>query len=157
MCGGYVAEASIQINSVKRSILYVENINSVLMRLFGMLSLHADQQLSSQQNLENKMTPQYLYKILSVEDWKKSQSMDVVKLTDADQDFIHLAREGQLDRIVGKYWDKAPEYVVLKIDTKKLPGKLVFEASPGGENKHYHLYDGSMPLKAVVESKTIKK
>jgi len=29
MCGGYVAEASIQINSVKRSIWYVENIDYV--------------------------------------------------------------------------------------------------------------------------------
>jgi uncharacterized protein (DUF952 family) len=83
--------------------------------------------------------------------------MEVVKLNEADQDFIHLAREDQLDRIVGKYWDKNPEYVVLKIDTKKLPGKVVFEANPGGENKYYHLYDGSIPLKAVVESKIIRK
>lgn len=128
-----------------------------LMCLFGMLSLHANQQLSLQQNLENEMTPQYLYKVLSVEDWKKSQGMESVKLTDADQDFIHLARENQLDRIVGKYWDKVPEYVVLKIDTTKLPGKLVFEANLGGENKYYHLYDGSIPLNAVVESKRIKK
>jgi uncharacterized protein (DUF952 family) len=128
-----------------------------LMCLFGMLSLHANQQLSIQQNLENETTPQYLYKVLSVEDWKKSQSLESVKLTDADYDFIHLAREDQLERIVGKYWDKVPEYVVLKIDTTKLPGKLVFEANPGGENKYYHLYNGSIPLKTVVESKTIKK
>lgn len=127
------------------------------MSLLGMLSLHASQQLPLQQNLENKMTPQYLYKVLSVEDWKKSQSMEVVKLTDADQDFIHLARDDQLDRIVRKYWDKAPEYIVLKIDTTKLPGKLVFEANPGGENKYYHLYGGSIPLKAVIESKIINK
>jgi uncharacterized protein (DUF952 family) len=128
-----------------------------LMCLFGMLSLHADQPLPFQQNLENKMTPQYLYKVLSSEDWKKSQGMEVVKLTDADRDFIHLAKGDQLDRIVGKYWDKVPEYVVLKIDTKKLPGKLVFEANPGGENKYYHLYGSSIPLKSVVESKIIKK
>ena len=103
------------------------------------------------------MIPQYLYKVVSVEDWKKSQNLESVKLTDADQDFIHLAREDQLDRIVGKYWDKVPEYVVLKIDTTKLLGKLVFEANPGGENKYYHLYGGSIPLQAVVESKIIKK
>lgn len=128
-----------------------------LMCLFGMLTLHANQQLPLQQNLENEMTPQYLYKVLSVEDWQKSQGMRSIKLTAADQDFIHLAREDQLDRIVGKYWDKVPEYVVLKIDAAKLPGKLVFEANPGGENKYYHLYDGSIPLKAVVDSKLIKK
>lgn len=127
-----------------------------LMCFLGMLSLHADQQVFFQENLEN-MTQQYLYKVLSIEDWKKSQSMEEVKLADADQEFIHLAREDQLDRIVGKYWDTAREYVVLKIDTKKLPGKLVFEANPGGENKYYHLYGGSIPLNAVVESTIIRK
>lgn len=123
-----------------------------LMCLFGILPLHA-----TQQNLSNEMTPQYLYKVLSVEDWKASQGMESVKLTDADREFIHLSREDQLDRIVGKYWDKAPEYVVLQIDTTKLPGKLVFEANPGGENKYYHLYGGSISLKSVVGSKIIKK
>lgn len=103
------------------------------------------------------MTPQYLYKILPVENWKKNRGMDSAKLTDADQDFIHFAREDQLDRIVGKYWDKVPEYVILKIDIAKLPGKLIFEANPGGENKYYHLYGGSIPLEAVIESKIIKK
>jgi uncharacterized protein (DUF952 family) len=63
------------------------------------------------------MTPQCLYKILSIKDWRISQSMDVVDLTDADQDFIDLAREDQLDKISKKYWDKDPEYVLLKIDT----------------------------------------
>ena len=77
-----------------------------------MLSLHADQHLGSQQYLESTMDPKYLYKVLSVENWKKSQIMAVVKLTDADHDFIHLAREGQLDRILKKYWDTVPEYVV---------------------------------------------
>ena len=132
-------------------------ITLFLMCLFGMRLLHAHQETSLQDNFQNEMTPQYLYKVISVEDWTKSQGKESVKLTDADQDFIHLAREDQLGRIVGKYWDKVPEYVVLKIDTKKLPGKLVFEANPGGENKYYHLYEGSIPLKAVVGSKVIKK
>lgn len=128
-----------------------------LMCLFGMISIHANQQLSLQKNLENEMTPQYLYKVLSVEDWQKSQSMGSVKLAVADEDFIHLAREDQLNRIVEKYWDKIPEYVVIKIESTKLSGKLVFETNPGGENKYYHLYNGSIPLKAVIEAKIIKK
>lgn len=70
---------------------------------------------------------------------------------------FHLPRKDQLDRIIRKYWDKVSEYVVLKIDKKKMAGKLFFEANPGGENKYYHLYGGSIPLKAVVESKIIKK
>ncbi len=103
------------------------------------------------------MTPQYLYKVLSVEDWKESQGMESVKLAAADHDFIHLSTEDQLNRIVEKYWGNVPEYVVLKIDTTKILGKLVFEANPGGNNKYYHLYNGSIPLSAVVKSNTIKR
>lgn len=53
-----------------------------LICLFGMLSLHADQQFPYEQNFEKKITLQYLYKVLSVEDWKKSQSMELVKCCD---------------------------------------------------------------------------
>jgi uncharacterized protein (DUF952 family) len=38
---------------------------------------------------------------------------------------------------------------VLKLDVKSLPGKLVYESNPGGETKYWHLYHGSIPLKAV--------
>ncbi len=100
-------------------------------------------------------TPKYLYKVLSVENWKASDK--TVKLSSEDDAFIHLSTEDQLDRIVGKYWAQVPEYVILKIDTSKLPGKLLFEANPGGENKYYHLYNGSIPLNSIVESKTVKR
>lgn len=95
--------------------------------------------------------PQFLYKILSLKDWEKSQSRNTILLPKDDEAFIHLSREDQLDRIIEKYWSKTPEYVVLKIDVKLLPGRLAFEANPGGTNKYYHLYGGSIPVKAVVE------
>jgi uncharacterized protein (DUF952 family) len=96
--------------------------------------------------------PSFLYKVLTSEDWKKSQSQNSVILSKDDQDFIHLATEEQLPRITGKYWSKVPEYVVLKLDTNQLSGRLVYEVNPGGENKYYHLYQGSIPLKAVLEA-----
>lgn len=99
------------------------------------------------------MTPKYLYKIISVEDWKKSQGMESVKLSSSDQDFIHLSREDQLNRIIDKYWKDIPEFIVLKIYSDKLPGRLVYEANPDGSNKYYHLYNGSIPLSAVFESR----
>lgn len=101
------------------------------------------------------MTPKYLYKIISVEDWKRSQGVGSVKLSSADDEFIHLSKEDQLDRIIEKYWANVPEFIVLKIDTDKLPGRLVYETNPGGSNKYYHLYNGSIPLNSVFESKTI--
>lgn len=127
----------------------------LVMCLSGVLSVHGTEQL--QQKLGVEMTPQYLYKVLSIDDWQESQGQESVKLAAADRDFIHLSTESQLNRIVEKYWGDVPEYVVLKIDTKKMPGKLVYEANPGGNNKYYHLYHGSIPLSAVVESKAIKR
>lgn len=109
------------------------------------------------QNLEQEMTPKYLYRIISIEDWKNSQELGDVILSDADRDFIHLAKEDQLERISEKYWAHVPEFIMLKIDTGQLPGTLIYEANPEGSNKYYHLYNGSIPIKAVHESNTIKR
>ncbi len=95
--------------------------------------------------------PTYLYKVLSMDDWAKS--CKTIHLSSTDADFIHLATEDQLDRIIEKYWAGVSEYVVLKIETARLLGELVLEANPGGTNKYYHLHNGSIPLSSIVESK----
>lgn len=99
--------------------------------------------------------PTYLYKVLSMDDWAKS--CKTVHLSSMDADFIHFSTEEQLDKIIEKYWADASEYVVLKIETAKLSGNLVLEANPGGTNKYYHLYNGAIPLIAIMESKVHKK
>ena len=96
--------------------------------------------------------PKYLYKILSVKNWEESQCAKYIALDKADDEFIHLSTEGQLDRIIAKYWKGVPQFVVLTIDPNKLEGELVFEANPGGENKYYHLYNGHIPPAAVVKT-----
>lgn len=96
--------------------------------------------------------PQYIYKVLSVQDWKASQGTKFVKLPDMDTHYVNLATKEQLTRVIIKYWASSPDFVILKLETKKLPGKLVLEANPGGTTKYYHLYNGSIPLDAVVES-----
>lgn len=111
---------------------------------------------SMQEETRENHTPQFLYKVLSMEDWKESELQNQVKLSKMDTDFIHLSTEDQLERIVQKYYSDVSEYVVLKVETAKLPGKLVYEANPGGINKYYHLYDGSIPKSAIVDSKIIK-
>lgn len=100
------------------------------------------------------MTPAYLYKIVSLADWEASQ--ETVNLSPDDDAFIHLSREDQLERITTKYWAHVPQYVVLKVETAKLPGKLVFEANPGGTSKYYHLYNGSIPKDAITDIKVVK-
>ena len=107
--------------------------------------------------LKEPAVPTYLYKVLSIENWKTSQDKkSLVKLPE-DKTFIHLAKKEQLKRITSKFWKHAPKHIILKLDRKKLAGKLVFEANPGGTNKYYHLYNGSIPWAAIVEAKTHKK
>lgn len=105
---------------------------------------------------EDTTPPPILFKIVSPEDWARSQQEGEVALTPIDKDFIHLATEDQIPHVVGKFWSKANSYVVLKLDVSALRGTLKYETNPGGETKYYHLYHGSIPLKAVLESNTIK-
>lgn len=100
-------------------------------------------------------TPLYLYKILSVENWEASQASLTVKLTPEDEPFIHFATETQVERIAKKYWADVPDFYVLTIDPAKLTGRVVLEANPGGSTLYYHLYEGSIPLRAVLEARKV--
>lgn len=101
--------------------------------------------------------PKYLYKIISMENWQASKGQKFVRLSAEDGSFIHLSQEDQLDRIVEKYWGKISQFAILKIETDILPGRMAFEANPGGKNKYYHLYNGSIPLEAVVEARVVDR
>lgn len=99
---------------------------------------------------EDNKTPT-LYKIISIEKWKESDGKDFIVLDDTDKDFIHFSTEEQLPRILEKFW-KNKDYIVLKIDPRKLPGRLEFEPNPGGSGqKYYHLYEGLIPKDAILE------
>jgi|GEM_PF-1433655 len=121
----------------------------------GLMISCSEQQRKRVQSVRAEGAPAYLYKILSVDDW--ANSCKRVHLSKMDKDFIHFSTEEQLDRIVSKYWADVSEYVVLKVETEKLPGDLRFEANPGGASKYYHLYNGSIPLGAIVEMKVYNK
>jgi uncharacterized protein (DUF952 family) len=102
------------------------------------------------------MSVESLYKVVPLENWEASQSRPFLKLADEDNEFIHFSTEEQLNRITEKYWSNVPQYIILKVDMKRVPGKLVLEANPGGANKYYHLYDGCIPLEAILEVKTVR-
>ncbi len=124
--------------------------------ILSSVSIIADEPTLTVVSMQKDHIPEYLYKVLSSEDWKSSQSLDFILLPKEDEEFIHFSLEDQLGRIAEKHWSNVPEYVVLKIETNQLFGRLVYEANPGGTNKYYHLYGGSIPLKAVVEVKIYK-
>jgi uncharacterized protein (DUF952 family) len=127
----------------------------IALSIVSSYDLRSDERLLVEQQMEKSQTPKYLYKVLKVRDWKESQRKGIVQLANDDKSFVHLATGDQVSRIVGKFWINIPEYVILKIDTSRLKGRLVFEANPDGTNKYYHLYDGSIPLDAVIHAKEI--
>lgn len=107
--------------------------------------------------VKNKQSkqPDFLYKILSLESWTASQKNTELQLTQFDAEFIHLSTLEQLDKIQKKFWGGVSHYIVLKLSTAKLQGTLKYEKNPGGETKYYHLYNGRIPLNAIVEAKSI--
>jgi chloramphenicol 3-O phosphotransferase len=96
--------------------------------------------------------PTHLYKIVSAEDWQKSQGKDHLSLPSFDDTFIHLATKDQLQRIVEKFWSQSQGFYILKVAYDKLVGRCTLEANPGGSTLYYHLYDGFIPLHAVEGS-----
>jgi uncharacterized protein (DUF952 family) len=104
--------------------------------------------LNAAETSQNEI-PEFLYKIVSPEQWKESQEKGHLVLTAMDADFIHLSTEDQVEHVIKKFW-KDSRYLILKLDSKKLKGDLKYETNPGGTTKYYHLYDGSIPLDAVV-------
>lgn len=101
--------------------------------------------------------PDFLYKILSCENWQESRDRLNLLLPAEDRAFIHFSTEEQLPRIIEKYWKEAPCYAVVKVASSKLEGRLVFEVNPGGSTRYYHLYEGSIPQSAVVGAQIVRK
>lgn len=92
--------------------------------------------------------PEYLYKIISEEQWE--QSHEKVAPGAIDTDFIHLATEEQLPAIIHKFW-KGQHPIILQVKTDELVGELIYESNPGGTTKYYHLYNGYIPIEAVKQ------
>ena len=95
--------------------------------------------------------PPYLYIIVSWEVWEESLRVNELTLPHHHEQFIHLAKEDQVPHVAEKFWSGV-DYVILKIESNKMIGHLVYETNPVGSNKYFHLYDGTIPLDAVVES-----
>ncbi|PJD98333.1 MAG: hypothetical protein CK425_01235 [Parachlamydia sp.] len=112
------------------------------------------EQKEIQMQQENSI-PQYLYRIVSTEQWEESLRQNQVVNSSIDENFIHLGTKAQLACIAQKFWNNK-DHIILKLASKKLTGRLVYEANPGGETLYYHLYDGNVPLDAVVEISRIQ-
>lgn len=109
------------------------------------------QETENQDNTtEQNSDPEYLYKIISKEQWQESLLKNQIILSASDKDFIHLAKKDQIANIVQKFWNNM-DHIILKLAAKNLMGHLVYETNPRGTTKYYHLYDGTIPLEAVKD------
>lgn len=110
-------------------------------------------------SFKERAMPTHLNKVLSVNGWATSQKSDRLQPVPIDiaDNFIHLATDDQLNKVLEKFWHNEPSYVVVKVDPKLFIGRLVHEVNPGGSNKYYHLYDGYIPLTAVIDARVIEK
>lgn len=136
--------------------IYSPELAEYQLRFFNnIMSNEQALQLLSQEteNKEVKMTqnsPEYLYKTISPEQWQESLLKNEIVKSSLDNEFIHLATEDQVNQIALKFWSNM-NYIVLKLASKKLVGRLIFETNPGGSTQYYHLYGGNIPLDAVVD------
>lgn len=117
--------------------------------LFGLFCLLLLSSFGGEVKQEH-LSPEYLYKIISFEEFQEGMIQDQGLTSSMDTNFIHLATEEQLPHIVGKYW-KNQDHLILKLVSKKLVGRLILETNPGGTTQYYHLYDGKIPLDAIVD------
>lgn len=108
--------------------------------------------ISSLENTSEKtpdMPNQPLYRITTKSLWERS--IDTLELSDMDSEFIHFVEKNDIDRIIKTYFSDKPYVMVLTIDPAALTGQLVKEVNPGGTKKYYHLYNGSVPMTAIIE------
>ena len=91
----------------------------------------------------------YLYKIVSQEAWEESLFANRLMLSSMDSEFVHLATEQQVPDVLRKHW-KGREYVILKVVPSKMTGRIIYEYNTSRTAKYYHLYEGEIPLDAVV-------
>lgn len=105
--------------------------------------------------VDDSRAPEYLYKIVSTDQWQESLRRHEIVTSLQDKEFIHLAKEEQVAQIAQKFWNSI-DHVILKLASNKLIGRLAYETNPGGTNKYYHLYDGNIPFEAVKDISIIK-
>ena len=92
----------------------------------------------------------FVYRILNLEEWINFKKKKVFSGNYLDQrsGYIHLSTKHQVRKTIDIYF-KEKKIVILKIETKKLKKKIVWEISRGGE-KFPHLYD-KLSIENIVE------
>lgn len=108
-------------------------------------------------NLKKKQKiPNYLYKIIPSSQWRESLYRNLLVHSSLDSECIQLATEEQLESILKRFKiDK--DHMLLKIDSNRLIGRLIYETDFNSDAKYFRLYNGSIPLDAFIEARELQK
>ena len=94
----------------------------------------------------------YIYRVVSLEDWEQAQKLGRVPRCGADDrdGFVHLSTETTMLETANLYFETSESPLALEIDPKLLGDDLKWEAveSRGGQ-AFPHLYAEGIPLPAV--------
>ena len=94
----------------------------------------------------------YIYRVVSLEDWNQTQKLGCVPRCGADDrdGFVHLSTEETMLETANLYFETSEQPLILEIDPKVLGEDLKWEEveSRGGA-EFPHLYSDGIPLQAV--------
>jgi len=90
----------------------------------------------------------HIYHLVLPEDWAAFDN-DLYRAASLDTEgFIHCSFAGQLDGVIGRYYNSEPKLIVLTIETDLLMSRLLNEISTNDEI-YPHIY-GPINRKAIV-------
>jgi len=98
---------------------------------------------------------QYLYKVISVNDWNKSQHRQYVHTTPMDNSYSIVSTEDQLQAVIDKSWRGVADFVVLTLDVNKLDHRLIFEMGREKDKINHLVYEGMIPVDAVIAANVL--
>lgn len=94
---------------------------------------------------------QYIYKVLTLDQWAEFQSKKVFtgSAVDLKDGFIHMSCGPQLKETMDKWYSEYAQVAILKISAEKIAKHLKYEISRGGA-EFPHLF-AELPIAAVVQ------
>jgi len=94
----------------------------------------------------------FIYRVVSLEDWEQAQRLGRVPRCGADDrdGFVHLSTEKTFIETANLYFETSEAPLALEIDPKLLGDDLKWEAvASRGDAAFPHLYSKGIPLSAV--------
>jgi len=94
--------------------------------------------------------PYFLYKVLTLQEWRKSEKDRAIVRGANDSDFIQLSTKKQLQKIIDREF-KDKDHAVVTIITSRLPveNKLVKELNANDGDSYFNFYGPKIPFCAV--------